>query len=244
MAVATPTDDALRLRSAAVAAVLLAQTLGPDTEVLLDAEARDGLEAALAGAGADAALSRLAAVGSSGGAESDGPNAEELAGRWVRWFDLGRVAPYEGSNVASTAAGVTPRLADIAGFYRALGLRVVDERPDHVVAQLEFLAMALMAEAEAIEAGDDDAAGRTSRLIRMFLRDHLGGWIDVWASRVAAVDELQPWVPAAAAAAELVRAEANRRNVIPLRDAAVLPADAGVADADEAMLACDGDEPD
>lgn len=245
VALAASVDDARRLRSAAVAAVLLARSLGPDTSVLVDGETRAALGDALAGAGADAALARLVDRDSrSVEADQGGLDATELAGRWVGWFDLGRVAPYEGSNVASTAAGVTPRLADIAGFYRALGLQVVDDRPDHVVAQLEFLAMALMAEAEATEAGDSESAARTSDLIRKFLRDHLGGWIDTWASRVAAVDELAPWVPAAAAAAELVRAESVRRNVIPLRDAAVLPADAGVPEDDEALLACDGTEPD
>lgn len=226
--------DSGRLRAAAVASALLARVLGPDTESLVDAETREAIRVALAAADADAALDRLDA-----GGVIDGLDAAELAGRWVRWFDLGRVAPYEGSNVVATTGGVTPRLADVAGFYKALGLEVLDERPDHVVAQLEFLAMALMAEAEATEAGDDEAADATSRLIRTFLRDHLGGWIDVWASRVAAVEELDAWVPVAAAAAELVRTEAHRRHVIPLSEAAILPADAGLADDDEAVMACE-----
>lgn len=226
--------DSVRLRAAAVASALLARVLGPDTEWLVDVETRDAIRVALAAAGADAALDRL-----DSGDALEVLDPAELAGRWVRWFDLGRVAPYEGSNVVATTGGVTPRLADVAGFYRALGLEVVDERPDHVVAQLEFLAMALMAEVEATEAGDDRSAEATSRLIRTFLRDHLGAWIDVWASRVAAVDELGAWVPAAAAAAELVRAEAHRRHVIPLREAAILPADAGLAEDEEAVMACE-----
>lgn len=231
-----PTSTAVdvdRLRAAAVASALLARTLGPDTEALVDPETRSAIREALDAAGADAATSRL---GPSEVAPERDPS--ELAGLWVRWFDLGRVAPYEGSNVVSTAGGVTPRLADIAGFYRAFGLQVVDDRSDHVVAQLEFLAMALLAEAEAIDAGDAAGAAGSSRAIRTFLRDHLGSWIDVWASRVAAVDELEPWVPYAAAAAELVRSEAHLRNVIPLAEAAVLPADAGVADDEEAVMDC------
>ncbi len=223
-----------RLRAAAVASALLARVLGPSTDALVDPETRDALRTALAAAGADAAVRRLEDLDAS---DADLDPAE-LAGRWVRWFDLGRVAPYEASNVVVSAGGVTPRLADIAGFYKVFGLEVVDDRPDHVVAQLEFLAMAFMAEAEAIEAHDDDAIQATSGAIRLFIRDHIGGWIDAWASRVAGVDELSPWVPAATAAVELVRAEATRRNVIPLSDAAVLLADAGVADDEEAMLDC------
>ena len=60
----------------------------------------------------------------------------------MRWFDLGRVAPYEGSNVATTVGGITPRLADVAGFYRAFGLTVIGDRPDHVVAQLALAGIA------------------------------------------------------------------------------------------------------
>lgn len=226
--------DIGRLRAVAVASALLAQVLGPDIAALIDPEIDRALRAALAAAGADGALRRLEAV------EDPGVPADpaELAGRWVRWFDLGRVAPYEASNVVASAGGVTPRLADIAGFYRAFGLEVADDRPDHVIAELEFLAMAVMAEAEANDAGDNEAAGVAAGAIRLFIRDHIGAWIDAWASRVAGVDELRPWVPAATAAVELVRAEATRRNVIPLSDAAVLLADAGVADDEEAVLDC------
>ena len=44
-------------------------------------------------------------------------------------------------------------------------------------------------------------------------------------------------------AADLVRAEAARHNVIPLVDDAILPADAGVADDEENELWCDGTGP-
>lgn len=222
------------LRVRAVSFALIARTLGSDPAPLVDPESIDALRRALAAAGASSALGRLAEVD-----QASVPAVGELAGRWVRWFDLGRVAPYEGSNVASTAGGVTPRLADVAGFYRAFGLQVVDDRPDHVVAQLEFLAMAVLAEAEAIENDRTDDAGAAADAIRSFLRDHVGGWIDAWAARVGAIAELNPWAPYAAAAAELVRTEAALRNVIPLTDAAVLVADAGIADDEEAEMACE-----
>lgn len=236
MGVTASVADTSRLRAAAVSSALLARVLGPDTTALVDPETLDALRVALEGAGADAAVGRMVP---NDVAEAAAIEPAELAGRWVRWFDLGRVAPYEASNVVATPGGVTTRLADVAGFYKAFGLEVVDERPDHVVAQLEFLAMALMAEAEATEAGDDEAADSTSNAIRLFLRDHLGGWVDAWAARVSGVDELAPWVPAAAAAVEFVRAEAARRNVIPLSEAAVLPADAGLAYDEEAQMACE-----
>jgi nitrate reductase assembly molybdenum cofactor insertion protein NarJ len=222
-------------RARGVAYALLARLLDRDTSAVADDEARDAAVSALRAAGAAAALGRLTAAP----AVAD---ADALAAVWVRWFDLGRVAPYEGSNVAASAGGITPRLADVAGFYRAFGLEVHGDRPDHVVAQLEFLAVALLTEAEALESGDDADAAVCDRAVRAFVRDHAGTWIDAWANRVAAIDELAPWAPWAAAAAELVRAEAAARNVIPLSSPVVLPADAGVAPNDAAEASC-SDEP-
>ena len=145
---------------------------------------------------------------------------------------------------AATVTTLRKALADVAGFYRAFGLTVIGDRPDHVVAQLEFLALAVLAEAEAIERGDLEHAQIAASAVRSFLRDHIGGWIDAWAARVGAIDELTPWFPYAAAAADLVRSEAANRNVIPVRDGAALPADAGLADDEEAVVACESDEGD
>lgn len=232
-----PTASQLRARSVGFAS--LARLLGPDTTSLTDPDTVAMLRAALTGAGMDSALRRLDSM-----AEVSLPSPEQLAGRWVRWFDLGRVAPYEGSNVVSTVGGVTPRLADIAGFYQAFNTVVRDDRPDHVVAQLEFVAVTLLLEAEAIERGDHDHAEIAADATRAFLRDHLGGWIDAWAARVAEIDELAPWVAYAATAVDLVRTEAAIRNVIPLRTSALLPADAGIPTDDEGILACEDTVPD
>ncbi len=226
-------------RARSVAFALLARSLGSDPAPLHDQQHREALRAALADAGADRALEVLVAFEAREGSDPAGlPSPEVLAGRWVRWFDLGRVAPYEGSNVALSAGGVTPRLADISGYYRAFGLRVTDDRPDHVVAELEFLAFALLLEADAVERGDVEHAEVTTAAIASFLRDHAGCWVDAWAGRVAAVDELAPWAPLAAAAAELVRAEAARRDVVPRRTDRILVDDAGVEPDDEPDLSC------
>lgn len=225
----------LRARSAAYA--LLARLLGPDPAGLTDDATISALRTALI------ATDRSAAARLDELDPDTLPSQQQLAGRWVRWFDLGRVAPYEGSNVATTVGGITPRLADIAGFYRAFGMAVTGNRPDHVVAQLEFLALTVLAEAEATEHGDIERAQIAADATRSFVRDHIGGWIDAWAARVGAIDELAPWFPYAAAAADLVGSEAAGRNVIPLRDAAALLADAGIASDAEATLACEDEDP-
>ncbi|CAN5465671.1 hypothetical protein BH10ACT2_BH10ACT2_04730 [soil metagenome] len=232
----TTTTSPRRLRARSVAYALLARLLGADPSAITDDVTIDALQVALTTA-SDPAISRLISLD-----RSQAVDPAELAGRWVRWFELGRVAPYEGSNVLATAGGITPRLADVAGFYRAFGLAVSGDRPDHIVAQLEFLAVALLTEAEALERGDSECADVASRATRSFVRDHIGGWIDAWSARVAEVDELVAWVPFAAAAADLVRSEAAQRNVIPLRDNVALVADLGVADDLEATLTCEDDD--
>lgn len=242
IATAPSPPETAALRARAVAYALLARLLGPDTGALAAGSTVGALRTALAAAGEASALARIGTDGTLGTEGTDGTlDAEALAGRWVRWFELGRVAPYEGSNVTASAGGITPRLADVAGFYRAFGTRVPRERPDHVVAQLEFLAVALLAEADALERGDADAVDTCAGATRTFVRDHAGVWIETWAARVGGVDELAPWAPLAAAAATLVASEAAHRNVIPLRESPALPVDAGVADDGEADLSCGDD---
>lgn len=177
-------------------------------------------------------------------AEVSGTDADELARRWVRWFDHGRIAPYEGSNVPISAGGITPRLADVAGFYRAFGVQVRGDRPDHVVAELEFVGLVLLREAEALERGDTEAAAVCGDAVRSFVRDHLGTWIEAWAARLTAEPALAPWAEVAAGAAELVEHEARCRNVVPLRPVAVLIGDTGIPDAADDTPRCgDDDDP-
>lgn len=197
------------LRARAAAYALLARCLGPDVSALDDESTRDALRTSLRNAKERPALDELRRLD-----EVEMPDRDQLAARWIRWFDLGRLAPYEGSNLDVGAGGITPHLADVAGFYAAFGARVRDDRPDHVVAQLEFLALSLMAEAEAAEHHDHETAGIAAGATRAFLRDHVGRWLDEWALRVAGVTGLAPWAPVAAAAAALVRSEASHRNVI------------------------------
>jgi TorA maturation chaperone TorD len=220
-----------QLASRGTAFALLARMLGPDTTALVDesvvAETREQLRTS----GDQEAVDCLNLLPSP-------IDADELSLRWVRWFDLGRVAPYEGSNVPASAGGITPRLADVAGFYRAFGMAIGRDRPDHVVAELEFVSLALLCEADALVRGEKDRRDTAASAIRSFLRDHLGGWIDTWSGRVASVEALSPWAPVAAAAAALVKSEAARRNVVPVTSSSPSTADAGVPDPDEAVFEC------
>lgn len=188
---------------------LLARLLGRDPSWLLDGHSLDDLRGGLVALDDARALSALATL--------DPPrrsDREALERGWVRWFDQGRVPPYECSNTVMSAGGHTAPLADIAGFYRAFGMRARGDRPDHVVAELEFAAHVTLAEALARTEGRDDDAGIAADAARTFLRDHLGRWLDAWAARVTGIDPPVVWAPLAAVAAAVVGSEARRRNVV------------------------------
>lgn len=92
----------------------------------------------------------------------------------------------------------TAIIADIAGFYRAHGLRAGGEereRPDHIVTELEFMAVVARKEAMALENGNAGNVSVCRDTSAAFLRDHLGCWAPAFGSRAAAVSE-SPWYSA------------------------------------------------
>ncbi|MDR7440149.1 MAG: molecular chaperone TorD family protein [Armatimonadota bacterium] len=99
---------------------------------------------------------------------------------YVRLFVRGEVPPYEASSGTPTAPLGGPNvqlLADVAGFYRAFGFQARGERPDHLAAELEFLALLCLLEARAHLAGQAEEARVCADARKAFLRDHLLSWI-------------------------------------------------------------------
>jgi len=77
-------------------------------------------------------------------------------------------------------------LADISGFYHAFGLRTSEqhrERSDHIVLELEFMAILLRLEHQAIEQGSSGSEERATvcrDAQQRFLREHLTWWVPVF----------------------------------------------------------------
>jgi TorA maturation chaperone TorD len=84
-------------------------------------------------------------------------------------------------------------LADIVGFYEAFGFRTTPgsgEKPDHIIAELEFTALLIVMTGEAQSRGDTEAAEIARAALRSFGSDHIGEWILAFASHLEAESAL------------------------------------------------------
>lgn len=111
------------------------------------------------------------------------------------------------------------QLADIAGFYRAFGLRVASDRPgpaDAIETELEFMAQAAMREAYSAAQGWDEKRDVCADAQRAFLEDHLGRWAANFCRSVVGqggVDGL--YAAAAALCDQFLRTEIQATGVQP-----------------------------
>jgi hypothetical protein len=89
------------------------------------------------------------------------------------------VALYETSyETAHGAPGGRPmQLADIAGFYNAFGFHAAGERPDHLIPELEFVALTYFKEAHALQSADNRGASVCLDARQKFVSDHLLKWL-------------------------------------------------------------------
>ena len=174
-----------------------------------DARPADGLSLEALGAALDG-------LGWSGAAESIERaavrrDAPDVRLRHSQIFYQSLPPPYETSHAGGAAAD----LADVAGFYRAFGVTLTGDKPDHLVAELEFVALTLAKEAHARARGDhrsDICAWARAR----FLRERLGTWTGTFADAVEARHPDSVWSHLARAAAYCVEAEARECGVEPL----------------------------
>lgn len=123
-------------------------------------------------------LSQLYGDGA-GQAFGDLPSEDALQAEHRRLFVRPLVSPYQTSygSASGGMGGKTQQLADISGFYRAFGFQVGGERPDHLGAELEFVALTCVKEAYARLSANPEGAEVCAQSRRTFLREHLGAWV-------------------------------------------------------------------
>lgn len=98
--------------------------------------------------------------------------------------------PYETAYDHRDVFRQTAVMADVSGFYLAHGVKiggVERERPDHIGAELEFMAFMARKEAHALDNLGPDEVAECARTQAHFLRDHLGRWGPSFGRRMAEV---------------------------------------------------------
>lgn len=117
-----------------------------------------------------------------------GSAPEAIRDEHVRLFVKGEAPPYGTSYDALTSGAprsASPQqLADIAGFYGAFGFQVARDRPDHLAAELEYVALLCVKEAFARLSRQDEGAAVCAEARSKFLTEHLAPWLPAFGQQV------------------------------------------------------------
>ncbi len=107
---------------------------------------------------------------------------DEIKSEYLNIFDVGRkISPYETEYMTEKLSRKPFELSDIAGFYRAFGLRVNEvmrnkEALDHISIELEFMAILEWKEQYALENGQEENAKIVKDAKLKFFKEHLAKW--------------------------------------------------------------------
>lgn len=137
-------------------------------------------------------------------------------------------------------------MADVAGFYRAHGLRLGSQRrqrPDHIGVELEFMGVVAAQEVDALERGALEQVEACRLSADAFLADHLGCWGVAYGARVARLAPADYLRAAGRTLSAWLQTEFEVRSVRPVMqvdgpDPRVFSDDIGPDDVDEGD-ACD-----
>lgn len=128
----------------------------------------------------------------------------------------GRCPAYEGEYGSSEINQCASQLADLAGFYEAFGVVIVDiegGRPDFISVECEFMGVLSAKEALAFDSGDGELLERCRKAQRGFLKDHLATWLPAFARRVIDAHEHALYTALGDVAERFIAAEAGRCGI-------------------------------
>lgn len=140
------------------------EALGRDAEPLLAC-------AGLAAPGLREAIQALAAAAGT-------TPLEEWRAEAARLFEAGTACPANETAFVRRDKGAV--LGDVCAFQRAFGLELSPEsgeKADHVVAELELMALLSLMQGQALAQGREEDARVSERALSAFARDHLGEWL-------------------------------------------------------------------
>lgn len=126
--------------------------------------------------------------------------------------------PYETAYDHRDVFRQTAVMADVSGFYLAHGVKiggVERERPDHIGAELEFMAFMARKEAHALDNLGPEEVEECARTQAHFLRDHLGRWAPSFGHRMSGVSDHPAFVAVGRLLAAWVEADMAAWGVSP-----------------------------
>lgn len=105
--------------------------------------------------------------------------------RYSRVFELGEISLYEADYIFDiTSSSKLYVKADVSGFYNAFGMKVINEMPDHIAVELEFLSFLYLKEAYALLNRDYENYTLCKNIRKKFCKEHLLKWVDQLADKV------------------------------------------------------------
>ena len=154
-----------------------------------------------------------------GAALPDDADGDSLLREHTRVFSLtvaGGVAPYQLEYGDPGAFSKTQRMADIAGFHKAFGVELnVDERVDHIGAELELMHWLVCKEERGEELGNDEQVEVCREAMANFMNDHLGRWAPFFAEHLSIAARHPFYIELGNSLGDFVAAECHRLNVTP-----------------------------
>lgn len=230
-------EGAEQLALAGGALATFARLLGPETERLAEGEELALLIEILDELGDSAAAELLTQVD-----DSEVSDPEDLRLTWTALFVRCIIPPYETSYMTGNVVGHTSELADISGFYGAFGFGPNSDRPDHLIAEIEFTSFLAFREADAVASGEAEGAEICRNALDAFLRDHLGCWLNEFTERLEREDHVNPYIPIIKSLASYVASLCVTRGVDPYKPVTLgSPVIPGVnIDSDDLPAGCHG----
>lgn len=118
--------------------------------------------------------------------------------------------------------GKAANLADISGFYLAFGIKpgpMGEHREslpeDHLAMELEFMSLLNAKEAVALHEEWKEEVEVTQTAQGKFLREHLGAWMDIWSTQLAASEPHEFYASLVRVLLALVKGDMERLQVEP-----------------------------
>jgi TorA maturation chaperone TorD len=172
----------INLTSRATLYGCLAKALGPPDKSLADPGFLTDLTKTVDNLGAVGLEKELESISKE--IDNENVTAENLGNEYTRLFLKGGCPPYETSYSPERSFSKNNDLVDIAGFYNAFGIMHKNDAPDHIVSELEFVALLCFKEAIATANSMQNEAEICSEARRKFLSEHLGNWVSSYSMRM------------------------------------------------------------